>query len=121
MINHNIAGEEWEKEFDESFVLNDNNGRGDYFLYGMNPIYIKRFIANTRQEAIAGERKKILEDLDLEEQMPENFIGWTPEGHNNNLERFCAGYNACKEYVEWVFAGRPEPARLSSDTSKDYV
>jgi predicted RNA-binding protein len=61
---------------------------------------IKQFISKIRQE----DREELVKDLNLKEQKSEDFA--TMNGCKD-IESFCNGYNACKEYVEWVLNGRP--------------
>lgn len=50
------------------------------------------------------EREAIKKELDLKNQKPEDYS----YANGNDMESFCRGYNACKEYVEWVIDGKPD-------------
>ena len=73
------------------------------FLTGRGGIKLKELKSQWQAEARREEREKIVKDLALKDQKPEDFS----YANGNDMPSFCRGYNACKEYVEWVLAGRP--------------
>lgn len=84
---------EFEEKFDECYPnMGGKNQSADI---------AKMFRQALKQAYLAGLEDRsegILIDLNLKEQKPEDY--------ENPQPQFLAGYNACKEYVEWVLNGR---------------
>lgn len=75
-IPNNIAGDSWEKDLEDFAVINE------LYIRGISMTKLKAFIHKPRQEAIAGERNRILKII--EEMRP--IEG---EGENIKVNGYC--------------------------------
>ncbi len=90
----------WIEEFDKEFRFHSEDLAKDANFYGTQ---LRNELITFITKLLSSQKVELVKELNLKTQTPEMF-------DTNDIEKtktFCAGYNACKNYVEWILNGRP--------------